>query len=146
MGRSFGGTTAICQAPSDSRVKGVCSLAAPCSLMELFLDFTDEELPEDENALVSLAGDEGIIYLKKAFFTDLARHDTALCASLICPRPLLVLQGSQDTVVPPGDAGIIYGSAGEPRELRILEGADHQFSSHYREVWEIFTDWVKRNF
>jgi putative redox protein len=146
MGRSFGGTTAICQAPSDDRVKGVCSLAAPSSLLELFLGFTDEELPEDENALVSLAGNESIIYLRKAFFTDLARHDTARCASLLSPRPLLVVQGSLDAVVPPGDAGILYDRAGEPKELRILEGADHQFSSHYREVWELFVGWVKHNF
>lgn len=146
MGRSFGGTTAICQAPSDNRVSGVCALAAPCSLMELFLGFTDEDLPDNENALVSLAGDEGLIQLKRSFFTDLAGYNVAHSASLIAPRPLLLVQGARDTVVPPKDAGIIYRSAGEPKNLQLLEGADHQFSAHYREVWDIFIAWVKNNF
>lgn len=146
LGRSFGGSTAICQAPSDSRVKGVCTWAAPASLAELFLGFTDEELPGDENELVSLAGDEGLIFLKRSFFTDLSRYDVPYCASLLSPRPLLVVQGTRDSVVPQGDARLICHSAGEPRDLHLVEGADHQFSSHYRLVWEIFLEWVLKRF
>lgn len=146
LGRSFGGTTAICQAPSDSRVKGVCTWAAPASLIDLFLGFTDEELPPDENELVSMAGDEGIIFLKRSFFSDLSRYNAPHCASLLSPRPLLVIQGTGDSVVPREDADLIYNSAGEPRDLRFIEGADHQFSSHYRVVWEIFLQWVLKHF
>lgn len=146
LGRSFGGSTAICQAPSDTRIKGVCTWAAPASLMDLFLGFTDEDLPGDESELISLAGDEGLIFLKKSFFTDLSRHSVPHCASLLSPRPLLVVQGTHDSVVSQEDARLIYHSAGEPRDLRLLEGADHQFSSHYGEVWEIFSEWVIKRF
>jgi len=146
LGRSFGGSTAICQAPSDTRVKGVCTWAAPASLMELFLGFTDEDLPGDENELVSMAGDEGLIFLKRSFFTDLSKYSVPHCASLLSPRPLLVVFGTRDSVVPQGDARLIYHSAGEPRDLLLVEGADHQFSSHYRAVWEIFLEWVIKLF
>lgn len=143
LGRSFGGTTAICQAAFDNRISGVCTWAAPASLMDLFLGFTDEELPDDENAPVTLAGAEGIIYLKKSFFTDLSRYDVRRCASLISPRPLLLVQGTKDEVVPPLEASIIYDAARDPRELFLVEGADHQFSNHYSTVWQIFLNWLK---
>ncbi|MCL6476893.1 MAG: alpha/beta fold hydrolase [Peptococcaceae bacterium] len=144
LGRSFGGSTAICQAASDRRVSGVCTWAAPASLTDLFFNFTDGDLPEDENALIPLEGNEGMVYLKKSFFTDLASHDIARCSSLISPRPLLVVQGTGDEVVPPAEASIIYNAAGSPKELIYIEGADHQFSSHYEKVWAIFLDWLKR--
>lgn len=144
MGRSFGGTTAICQAASDRRVAGVCTWAAPSSLWELFINFTDGELPEDENEKVPLADDEGIIYLKKTFFTDLSLHNVPRCASLISPRPLLVVQGTRDDLVPVTDASIIYNAAGDPREIALIEGADHQFSTDYEKVWGIMLGWLKK--
>ncbi|MHB8157838.1 MAG: alpha/beta hydrolase [Desulfocucumaceae bacterium] len=36
QGRSFGGTTALCHGASDSRIKGVCTWAAPASLSDLY--------------------------------------------------------------------------------------------------------------
>ncbi|MFZ5650508.1 MAG: alpha/beta hydrolase [Bacillota bacterium] len=146
MGRSFGGTTAICHAASDGRVAGVCAWAAPASLTGLFMGFTDEDLPGDENHLVTMAGAEGMIQLKKSFFTDLSRYDVTLCSSRISPRPLLVVHGTADDVVPPGEAESIYSSAGEPRRLQYIEGADHQFSAHHRIVWDITLKWLKNHF
>lgn len=146
LGRSFGGTTAICQAASDTRVMGVCTWAAPASLLELFLGFTDQDLPGDEDSLVTLAGSEGVIYLKKSFFTDLSSYDVLSCASLVSPRPVLVVQGTRDEVVPPAEASAIFNSAGCPRDLFLVERADHQFSAHHREVWAIFLDWLENNF
>lgn len=144
LGRSFGGTTALCQAASDRRVKGVCTWAAPASLLELFLGFTGEDLPGDENAPVAIAGNEGIVYVRKSFFTDLSACDVPRCASLISPRPLLVVQGTRDEVVPPGQASLIFNAAGNPSEICFVEGADHQFSAHYGQVWKIFLDWLKK--
>lgn len=146
LGRSFGGTTAICQAAFDTRVKGVCTWAAPASLLELFLGLTDQDLPGDEDSLVTLAGSEGVIYLKRSFFTDLSSYDVLSCASLVSPRPVLVIQGTRDEVVPPAEAAAIFSSAGHPRDLILVEGADHQFSAHHREVWAIFMDWLGKNF
>jgi len=146
MGRSFGGTTAICHAASDHRVRGVCTWAAPVSLTDLFMGFTDEELPEDENTTVALAGNDGIIHLRKSFFTDLSKYDVLRCSSLISPRPLLVIQGTEDAVVPPEEAGAIFNSAREPRDLLYIEGADHQFSNHHEYLWEMTLEWLNKYF
>lgn len=146
MGRSFGGTTAICNAASDHRVRGVCTWAAPVSLTDLFMGFTDEDLPEDENTTVALAGNEGIIHLRKSFFTDLSKYDVLRCSYLISPRPLLVIQGTEDAVVPQEEAGAIFNSAREPRDLLYIDGADHQFSNHHEYLWKMTLKWLNKYF
>jgi fermentation-respiration switch protein FrsA (DUF1100 family) len=44
---------------------------------------------------------------------------------LISPRPIFILQGEQDTVIPPDSAQRLHDAAGEPRRLWIEEGAGH---------------------
>ncbi len=43
----------------------------------------------------------------------------------ISPRPLLLIQGLQDTIVNPHDAHRLYEAAGEPKELWLLPDVDH---------------------
>jgi len=43
----------------------------------------------------------------------------------ISPRPIFILQGGQDTVIPPDSAQRLFNAAGEPRRLWIGEGAGH---------------------
>ncbi len=145
VGRSFGGTTAICQGARDPRVAGVCTWAAPARPWELFYGLTDEPL-EGPAETVALASEGGLIYLKKDFFFDLRQYDVPRCASLLAPRPLLVIHGTRDNLVPPEDARLIYEAAREPREVVLLEGADHRFSQHHRMVWDALFDWLSRHF
>jgi putative redox protein len=142
LGRSFGGSTVICHAAGDPRVAGVCTWAAPAKLKELFTEFAEGPVDE-EGDLFALAGNEGIAYLRKAFFTDLDRYDVPQLAGNISPRPLLIIQGENDDVVPPGDAGLIFRGAKEPKQLVYVPGADHQFSGHYRQVWDTFFAWLE---
>jgi len=143
MGRSFGGTTVICHGAVDSRVAGVCTWAAPARLVGLFTEFAEGPV-DDEGDLYVLAGEEGITYLRQAFFDDLERFDIPALAGRISPRPLLVIQGDKDDVVNPDDAGLIFNGAGEPKEIMYIPGADHQFSQHHRQVWDACYTWLKR--
>lgn len=43
---------------------------------------------------------------------------------------------SADTVVPLENATLLYNAAGEPKELHVVSGADHQFSGRHEEAWE----------
>jgi fermentation-respiration switch protein FrsA (DUF1100 family) len=43
----------------------------------------------------------------------------------ISPRPIFILQGGQDTVIPPDSAQRLFDAAGEPRRLWIEEDAGH---------------------
>lgn len=144
LGRSFGGTTAICHGATDHRVAGVCTWAAPARLKELFTEFAEDPV-DDEGDLYAMAGEEGIIYLRKAFFDDLDRHDVPALAGRISPRPLLVIQGEKDAVVEPADAGLIYAGAREPKEVLYIPGADHQFSQHHGQVWDACFAWLEKS-
>ena len=50
----------------------------------------------------------------------------------ISPRPVLILQGADDTVIPPNSAQRLYQAAGEPRTLWIEPGVGHveMFTAH----------------
>lgn len=43
----------------------------------------------------------------------------------ISPRPLLIIHGTADRLIPLRDAHLLYESAGEPKEMWIVSGADH---------------------
>lgn len=142
LGRSFGGTTAICHGARDTRVAGVCTWAAPASLVEVFGPMADGPV-DDEGEMYALAGPQGIAYLRKGFFTDLEQYDVPALAGQLAPRPLLLIHGQNDNVVPPRDAELIYNGAREPKQLIPIPGGDHQLSNHYRLVWDICFQWLK---
>jgi fermentation-respiration switch protein FrsA (DUF1100 family) len=43
----------------------------------------------------------------------------------LAPRPVLLIQGGQDSMVDPQDAHLLHQAAGEPKELWIVPEADH---------------------
>ena len=43
----------------------------------------------------------------------------------LAPRPILLIQGSKDSVVNPHDAPLLYNAAGEPKELWLHPNAEH---------------------
>ncbi len=146
LGRSLGGVTAICHAAGDSNIGGVCTWSTPANLYELLLPAAVEELPLDEDAVVALAGREGLIYVKRSFFTDILKYDICSLTKAVAPRPLLIIHGREDRLVPPAEAEKIYDCAGAPKELHWIDHGNHQFSGHYREAWAIVIKWLNSSF
>jgi len=142
MGRSFGGTTLLCQAAGDSRFEAVCTWATPVYPLQLFQGF----LREKSKDRVILSGEDGTIELKREFMDDLARHDVAACAAAIPPRPLLVIHGERDEVVPPHEAQVIQNAAESSSHLHLIPEADHRFSIGVEKVWELCLEWLKKCF
>lgn len=64
--------------------------------------------------------------------------------SAVAPRPVLIIQGTEDSIVDPEDCLLLYEAAGEPKWLWRIEGIDHvQARSAYpeeyrRRVLELF--------
>ncbi|MCF8011821.1 MAG: alpha/beta hydrolase [Clostridiales bacterium] len=141
FGRSFGGSTVICHAAKDTRVSGVCTWAAPAHLVELFSNFKVED--QDVSDKVTLAGSSGTVQMKKTFFEDLKKYDIPGATAAISPRPLLLLQGTADNVVPPENTGLIYENSNQPKRIIYIEEDDHQFSNYYRKAWEYCSSWLK---
>ena len=145
LGRSFGGTTVLCHAALEKRIAGVCTWAAPAELSRLFNGFRQQGNAKD-SGLIPLTDHSGTVMVHEKFFTDLQQHDPAYSASILAPRPLLVLHGQSDAVVPVANASLISSSAGSPKELRVIPEADHQFTRHYREAWQITLSWLAEHF
>lgn len=133
LGRSFGGAAALAYTAADPAVRALCTWSAPVHLDRLF-----GSRPGD-----LLAPDGTIVRLKDEFFSDLRRHDLLLAAARISPRPLLVIHGTADEVVPVREAEDLFVAAGEPKELVLVPGADHQLSQHYRQAWEAVYRWIQ---
>jgi fermentation-respiration switch protein FrsA (DUF1100 family) len=52
-------------------------------------------------------------------------YDPVDYVSRIAPRPIFIMHGTADGVVDPQMARTLYDAAGEPKELWLVEGADH---------------------
>lgn len=145
-GRSFGGATVLAYAAGDRQIDAVCTWAAVARPLQLFSGL----VPEGANAgapaggISSSFGDAGAPHLPGQFFQDLQRHDLPGYAARISPRPLLLIHGRADEVVPLDDARLLFAAAGEPKELALVKGADHRFSDHMAVVWDLFFRWLQR--
>ncbi len=141
-GRSFGGAAALVYAAANPDVAGVCTWAAPAHPFRLFRAAA-EPLRVDADGLVPLGSG---VRVRPEFFADLQQHDLLRAAGEISPRPLLIVHGTEDRVVPFSDARDLYGAAREPKELKPIPGADHQFTGRHPEVWETLFAWLDRHF
>ncbi len=60
----------------------------------------------------------------------------------IAPRPLLLVPGSQDEIVDVSHAYQLYDRAKEPKQIIIIDGAEHRLRQNDRAV-AIAIDWLK---
>lgn len=146
-GRSFGGATVLAYAAADRGIAAVGTWAAVARPLHLFSGFAGKNInpggPAGEEII--LHDGTGSICLQKRFFQDLHYHDLPGCAARIAPRPLLLIHGTADEVVPLADAQLLFRAAGEPKKMVLVEGADHRFTHHRRQVWDIFFNWLHRS-
>ena len=61
---------------------------------------------------------------------------------LLAPRPLLLIHGNCDGVIPPETARTIYDWAFEPKRLVMMEGADHGLREVRNDVRTLLLNWL----
>ena len=74
---------------------------------------------------------------------DSRAHNPMNEVSKISPRPMLIVHGSDDVGIPLAGVKRLYELAGEPKDLVIVEGADHNLSNpHAYEITvETIVNW-----
>lgn len=137
-GFGTGGALALCVGAADERIKGVASLAAPA-------DFDD--WAGAPRRLVQHARELGILDTEGAVALDEWQRDLksmqAVDASArLSPRPVILIHGSEDDLVPPFDARVI-ADAHDRAELRMIPGAGHQLRHDPRAI-AILLGWLGR--
>ncbi len=60
-----------------------------------------------------------------------------------CTKPKFFIQGEADDICPLQDMWRFYGELSDPKELVIIDAADHLFDGHTTEVGEAIEDLVK---
>jgi alpha/beta superfamily hydrolase len=61
----------------------------------------------------------------------------------LAPKPLLLIHGTADTVLSDQCSRMLYERAGEPKMLRLFDGADHRLSGCGDELFTMVRDWIE---
>jgi uncharacterized protein len=132
LGSSGGAATAVYVAAHDDRIAAITTFACPASLNLINEKNVEETLEHFRN--VGIIRDANfppsIEDWLKGFDTVSAIH----WVDKISPRPLLLIHGDIDDIVPVRHAEKLFKHAGEPKKLVILEGAGHRLRLEERAV------------
>lgn len=139
-GFSAGGAMALCVAGEDERVRGVASFAAPA-------DF--DAWVHDPRRFLEHARDIGVVRTRgfpedfDAWARELREIRPLSLISKIPPRPVLLVHGTEDDVVPLVDARALAEAAAGDVELRVVTGAGHRLR-HDPRVIAVLLGWLDR--
>ena len=140
IGVREGGTVALCAAATDERIKGIAILSAPGSLRDVA---RDANRLLDEARGTRLVRTEGFPPDVGAWAREVAALDAVAAARRLGDRPLLVLHGSDDRVVPLDDARRIVAAAGPSASLQIVQLAGNRLRHDPRAVATLL-GWLDR--
>lgn len=125
VGHSLGGAATLLAAGNVPEAKAVVALAAPAGpehLTHLFTDADVESALQKGRVTVSIAGRQ--FDISRQFLEDLQNHcGPERIAEL--GRPLLVVHGPPDTIVPIQEGERIFAAALQPKWFVAVPNADH---------------------
>ena len=128
LGSSLGGYVSLIGASMEKEIRAVVIWATPFHLDDLGSKKQEKDYP--------LPG--------KAFLKDLPRHQ--LLPLLPRVTNCLVIHGEKDELVPVDQAWEIFHTLGAPKEIHVIEDADHRLTKplHRRRAIELSVDWFKK--
>jgi alpha-beta hydrolase superfamily lysophospholipase len=128
LGSSLGGYISLMKASTEKKIRAVVIWATPFHLNNLKSKKSKEEMPS----------------LGEVFFEDLPRH--RLLPLLPQISNCLVIHGEEDELVPVNQAWEIFNSLGSPKEIHVIEDADHRLMNpgHRRRAIDLSVDWFKK--
>ncbi len=128
LGSSLGGYLSLFKAAADSEIRAVVIWATP-----FHLDDLGSKKQDPEYALPA-----------KAFFADLPKH--RLLPVLPRISNCMIIHGERDELVPVDQAWEIFQGLNGPKEIHILEGADHRLTqpAHRQRALDLTVEWFKK--
>jgi putative redox protein len=139
VGFGTGGALSICAAAARTAIRGVAVLGAPAD----FDDWASHPKRLLEHARqVGMITDPLFPDDMEAWSRELKELRAVAFAPLLAPRPLLVVHGSDDDLVPAFDARVLVDAHGAA-ELRIVAGAGHRLRHDPRAI-AVLLGWLDR--
>ena len=148
---SYGGAVAVCSVPNDPRVNTVC-LRAPVydtlwfAKSPMILPSVKYIAETDSSQMHGIEDPEICEKIVKRMVLDAEVHNPMNEVSKISPRPLLIIHGSDDVLIHLAGVKRLYELAGEPKDLVVVEGADHNLSDPraYEITVSTVVEWFKK--
>jgi alpha-beta hydrolase superfamily lysophospholipase len=126
MGHSLGSATAILEGAADLRLRAFVVEAPFTSIDDIvdrsFPHFSHPSLPSFPFAPVA------VVIAEARLGRDSSTIRPLDAIGRLAPRPLLIVTGAHDEVVPPPDAQRLYAAAGVGAEWWLIQGAGHSGS------------------
>lgn len=143
LGWSMGGSTAILGAPGVKEVKCVVSWASPADDSDLWPPAQLEELKKRKKMIIDL--NSGLATTWKPGETNYKPYKEIRKLRV----PVLIINGTEDTLVYPNQAEKLYKNANRPKKLVLIKGAHHGFYGEdekrqlLNETFSWFRRWLK---
>jgi uncharacterized protein len=138
-GTSTGGSLSACVAADDARIQGVALLAARAD----FDDWAAQPRRFLEHAReIGAVRDPAFPRVFEAWARELVLFRPLQAARRLAPRPVLIIHGADDDIVPVVDARL-FAQAHGSAELRVIGGAGHRLRHDPRAV-AVLLGWLER--
>ncbi|MBV8528595.1 MAG: alpha/beta fold hydrolase [Candidatus Dormibacteraeota bacterium] len=121
LGYSMGGAVSISVGADDARIAAVCTDSAFADPQAL----VGERVRSAFKVPAAVVMTPVIALLARRTGARLTDFRPVLAVGRIAPRPLLLIHGEDDALVPIHHAELLYEAAGEPKELWRLPGVGH---------------------
>ncbi|MDY6761943.1 MAG: alpha/beta fold hydrolase [Candidatus Nanohaloarchaea archaeon] len=146
-GHSLGGMTSILVAAQDNRPQAVVPIAAPANHEgeKLFQGKEIDRWREMGHTHFPTVK-RGEVKIGWQFYEDLQQYD-AVDAIPQVSEPVRFVHGDADDIVPLSNSEQLHEAAGEPKDLHVVEGADHLFrrDEHEAEMVAAVSDWIEQH-
>ena len=128
VGSSLGGYISLFKAAIGREIRATVIWATPFHLDDLGSKKQDEDYPPPG----------------EAFFKDLPRH--RLLPALPKISSCMVIHGEKDELVPVDQAWEIFQGLSGPKEIHIIDGADHRLTEpkHRQRAMDLAVEWLKK--
>jgi alpha/beta superfamily hydrolase len=144
MGFSAGAAVCIYVASRDPRVASVISCGCPTvSRLGNSRDLALQYIAEFRK--VGIIKDDGFPPSLEEWMGNFNYIYSLNWVEKLSPKPLLIMHGTQDDVVPVDSSMALYEHAGKPKDIFIIQGAGHQLRL-VNEAMENALNWLKSLF
>jgi len=141
LGFSGGAAVSVYTAARDPRISSVVTCACPAD----FSSLSQRETPLDAIERFRQIGairDKGFPSSIEEWQRGFETVSPIKWIDKISPRPLLLVHGDADELIPLGHAYKLYQKAKEPKELKIIPGAKHRLRLE-KAAMDFVLDWLK---
>jgi fermentation-respiration switch protein FrsA (DUF1100 family) len=150
---SWGAAVAICTLAQDSRCDALC-LRAPVydtlwfSESPMIRPSVEQIIETDPTQIRGIEDPEIQEEMLRRMIEDAKVYNPLNEISKIAPRPLLIVHGTDDVGIPLGGVKRLYELAGEPKDLVVVEGADHNLTKQraYEITMRTIVEWFTNLF